>query len=238
MRVLVTRPAHSGERTAQRLRELGHEPLLLPLTRPVHDMAAARQALETTTGAIAITSAETVRTLQSLGEALAPHLSRRLFAVGETTADEARKLGFHSVTASSGSGRELAELIAANEADRLLYLAGSPRAETFETRLTELGRQFSVAECYRMEPVTPSPEAVAALLTNSPPDAVLFYSRHTAGNFFHIPQVESLLLQLPKIRLICLSNTVAEAVPPVLRTVLEISPMPDEKSLLSLLRRL
>lgn len=234
MRVLVTRPAHSGERTAQRLRELGHEPLLLPLTRPVHDIAAARQALETTAGAIAMTSAEAVRALQSLGEALVPHLSRRLFAVGAATADEARKLGFHSVTASSGSGRELAELIAASNVDRLLYLAGSPRAETFETCLTELGRRFSVAECYRMERIVPDPEIVAALLTNNPPDAVLFYSRQTAGNFFHIPQVESLLLQLPKIRLICLSNTVAEAVPPDLKRALEISPMPDEKSLLSL----
>ncbi|GAA3092143.1 uroporphyrinogen-III synthase [Rhizobium viscosum] len=235
MRVLVTRPAHSGERTAQRLRELGHEPLLLPLARPVHDMTAARHALETTNGAIAITSAEAVRMLQSLGEALAPHLSRRLFAVGETTAEEARRLGFQSVTASSGNGRELAELIATNNVDRLLYLAGSPRAETFETRLKELERHFRVIECYRMEPVAPNPETVAALLTNNPPDAVLFYSRQTAGNFFRIPQAESLLLQLPKIRLICLSNTVAEAVPPALKTALEISQMPDEKNLLSLL---
>ncbi|MBB3594465.1 uroporphyrinogen-III synthase [Rhizobium sp. BK529] len=235
MRVLVTRPAHSGERTAQRLRALGHEPLLLPLSRPVHDTAAARQALETTGGAIAITSAEAVRALQSLGQALTPHLSRSLFAVGEATADQARELGFHSVTASSGSGRELAELIAANNADGLLYLAGSPRAETFEMRLTELGRNFSITECYQMEPVTPDPGAVALLLTENAPEAVLFYSRQTAGNFFHIPQVESLLLQLPKIRLICLSNTVAEAVPPVLEGALEISPMPDEKSLLSLL---
>lgn len=235
MRVLVTRPAHSGERTAQRLRELGHEPLLLPLARPVHDATAARRALETTAGPIAITSAEAARSLEALGEALAPHLSRSFFAVGNATAEEARRLGFRSVTASSGSGGELAELIAARNAEELLYLAGNPRAETFEKRLTELGQHFSVAECYRMEPVAPKPGAVAALLSADAPDAILFYSRQTAGNFFHIPQIESLLLQLPKIRLICLSNTVAEAVPPVLRTALEISPMPDEKSLLSLL---
>ncbi|QWW67541.1 uroporphyrinogen-III synthase [Rhizobium sp. WYJ-E13] len=235
MRVLVTRPAHSGERTAQRLRELGHEPLLLPLAHPLHDMVAARLALETSTGSIAITSAEAVRTLQALGEALSPHLSRSLFAVGETTADEARKLGFRSVTASSGSGRELAEQIAASNAGELLYLAGNPRAGTFETRLAELGHNVSIAECYRMEPAAPNPEAVTTLLTENAPDAVLFYSRQTAGNFFHIPQVESLFLQLPKIRLICLSNTVAEAVPSVLKRALEISPMPDEKSLLSLL---
>lgn len=235
MRVLVTRPAHSGERTAQRLREMGHEPLLLPLARPVYNPNAARLALKKTTGPVAVTSAEAVRTLEALGPALQPHLSRNLFAVGEATADEARGLGFHSVTASSGSGRELAELIVASNADDLLYLAGNPRAETFEMRLAELGRHFSVVECYRMEAVAPDPETVAVLLTNNPPDAVLFYSRQTAGNFFHISKAERHLLQMPKIRLICLSKTVAEAVPPSLGRALEISPTPDEKSLLSLL---
>ncbi len=235
MRVLVTRPAHSGERTAQRLLELGHEPLLLPLARPVYDPQAARLALEKTAGPVAVTSAEAMRTLEAVGPALQPHLSRSLFAVGEATADEARRLGFNSVTASSGSGRELAELIGASNADDLLYLAGNPRAETFEARLVELGRHFSVLECYRMEPVALDPETAAALLTNNPPDAVLFYSRQTAENFFHIPQVEWLLLQMPKIRLICLSKTVAETIPPSLGRALEVSPMPDEKSLLSLL---
>jgi uroporphyrinogen-III synthase len=235
MRVLVTRPAHSGERTAQRLRELGHEPLLLPLTRPVHDPQAARRALETTGGSVVLTSAEAVNTLRALGKALESHLARQLFTVGEATADAARELGFRSVTASSGNGRELAELIAATNSDDLLYLAGVPRAETFETRMTELGRHITVTECYRMAPITPDPGDVAALLTANPPDAVLFYSRQTAGHFFHVPQVEWLLLQMPKIRLICLSKTIGEAIPPSLRTALEISPMPDEKSLLSLL---
>ncbi len=51
MRVLVTRPQHSGERTAERLRKLGHEPILLPLSQPVHDGDAAVRGLETTEGA-------------------------------------------------------------------------------------------------------------------------------------------------------------------------------------------
>ncbi len=235
MRVLVIRPAHSGERTAQRLRELGHEPVLLPLARPVHDADAAARALEATSGPIVLTSAEAVHALNALGKTLEPHLSRRLFTVGEATAAAARGLGFGSVAASSGSGRELAELIAASGADDLLYLAGNPRAETFETRLTELGRTIRLAECYRMEPVAPDPEVVASFLTNTAPAAVLFYSRQSGRHFFHIPQVERLLLQMPKIRLICLSKTVAEAIPSSLARALEISPMPDEKSLLSLL---
>src|SRR5689334_7584909 len=78
MRVLVTRPAHSATRTAQRLREMGHEPVLLPLRQPLHDSAGAATALAATNGPIAMTSAEAVRVVSALGETLRPHLGRPL----------------------------------------------------------------------------------------------------------------------------------------------------------------
>ncbi|WP_064696549.1 uroporphyrinogen-III synthase [Rhizobium aegyptiacum] len=235
MRVLVTRPAYSATRTAQRLRDRGHEPLLLPLRRPQHDRAAAAGALEATSGAIAVTSAEAVRVMSALGEKLRPHLVRPLFAVGETTAQEARRLGFHSVAASSGNGRDLANLVAAGAAEELLYLAGLPRAETFEGRLRELGIRFSVVECYRMQPVAPKPAEIEALFSDCRPDAVLFYSRQTAEDFFHVAELRSALSKHSDIRLLCLSEAVAQAVPAALKKNVAIAPMPDEQSLLSLL---
>ena len=56
-----------GERTAERLRHMGHEPVLLPLSRPVHDRKAAIEGLARSNGPIAITSAEAVRALSSIG---------------------------------------------------------------------------------------------------------------------------------------------------------------------------
>jgi uroporphyrinogen-III synthase len=235
MRVLVTRPAHSAERTARRLREMGHEPLLLPLAEPVHDPDAALQALSATHGALAVTSAEAIRTVAKLGDRLAPHLGRPLLAVGEATAGAARELGFRSVAASAGSGRELAEEIARNVPAALLYLAGTPRAEGFEKRLAELGLRFAVVECYGMRPIAPDPSSVAALLDEGRPDAVLFYSRRTSENFFRIPQIVSSTERLSAVRLLCLSQAVAEAVPEGLRKNVAISPVPDENGLLSLL---
>ncbi|MCJ9754909.1 uroporphyrinogen-III synthase, partial [Neorhizobium sp. BETTINA12A] len=35
MRVVVTRPESSARRTAERLQNLGHQPVLLPLTKAV-----------------------------------------------------------------------------------------------------------------------------------------------------------------------------------------------------------
>ncbi|ULR44362.1 uroporphyrinogen-III synthase [Rhizobium sp. K102] len=235
MRVLVTRPAHSAETTAQRLRDMGHEPLLLPLRRPQHDSAAAAGALAATGGAIAVTSAEAMRVLSALGEILGPHLDRPIFAVGEMTAQAARRLGFRSVTASSGNGRDLADLVAAQKTEALLYLAGLPRAETFEGRLRELGIRFSVAECYRMQPVAPGPADIEAIFSGHRPDAVLFYSRQTAEDFFQVAELRSALLEQGGIRLLCLSEAVAQAIPTSLKGSVTISPMPDEISLLSLL---
>ncbi|NYT31368.1 uroporphyrinogen-III synthase [Rhizobium sp. WYCCWR 11128] len=235
MRVLVTRPAHSATRTAQRLRDMGHEPLLLPLRRPLHDSAAALAALVTTSGAIAVTSAEAIRVLSALGEQLHPHLARPLFAVGETTAQEARSLGFRSVASSQGNGRDLADLVAARGADGLLYLAGWPRAESFESGLRELGIHFSVAECYRMQPTVPDPAEIDAIFANGYPDAILFYSRQTAEDFFRLPEPRLAPPEHSTARLLCLSEAVAQAIPTALKKSVEISPMADEKSLLSLL---
>ena len=234
MRVLVTRPAHSAEKTAQRLRDMGHEPLLLPLRQPVHDSTAAAAALARTSGAIAVTSAEAVRVLSALGEQLHPHLARPLFAVGETTAEAARTLGFRSVASSNGNGSDLAELVGAHIED-LLYLAGTPRAETFEAGLRELGIRFSVAECYRMQPIAPGPAEIEAIFAGGRLDAVLFYSRQTAEDFFGVTELRLALSEQSGIRLLCLSEAVAQAIPAALKKKAAIAPMPDEKSLLSLL---
>ena len=235
MRVLVTRPAHSATRTAQRLRDMGHEPLLLPLRQPLHDSDAAADALAITSGAIAVTSAEAIRVLSALGEKLHPHLARSLFAVGETTAEEARSLGFRSVASSQGNGRDLADLLAAEKPGTLLYLAGTPRAETFERRLRELGIHFSVAECYRMQPTVPDPAEIDAIFANGYPDAILFYSRQTTEDFFRLPEPRLAPPEHSTARLLCLSEAVAQAIPTALKKSVEISPMADEKSLLSLL---
>ncbi|RFB87836.1 uroporphyrinogen III synthase [Rhizobium leguminosarum bv. trifolii] len=235
MRVLVTRPAHSAEKTAQRLRDMGHEPLLLPLRQPVHDSAAAATALAGTSGPIAVTSAEAVRVISALGEQLHPHLARPLFAVGEATAEEAKDLGFQSVFSSSGNGGDLADYVAAQGADGLLYLTGMPRAETFEGRLRELGIRYSVAECYRMQPVAPGPAEIEAIFAGGRAEAILFYSRQTAEDFFSVAELRSALSVGSGIRLLCLSEAVAQAIPAALKKNAAIAPMPDEKSLLSLL---
>lgn len=76
MRIVVTRPQRSGERTAAKLEALGHEPVLLPLFHPIHHGERAISALSAPLAAIAVTSAEALRALDTFEEQLAPHLSK------------------------------------------------------------------------------------------------------------------------------------------------------------------
>ncbi|WFR94982.1 uroporphyrinogen-III synthase [Rhizobium tumorigenes] len=239
MRVLVTRPAASGERTAKKLEARGHEALLLPLTAPVHDPTAASAALDNSTGAIAVTSAEALRALQAIGPALSAHLGRPLFAVGRATADKAVAAGFNTVHHSQGDGVELADLVASQKfllGDRpLTYLAGFPRASGFEKRLSLHGVPFDCIECYRMEQVEPPETLLQSLFSDIPVDAVLFYSSHTARRFFGLALVSRHLEQLKKTRLLCMSATIATIVPYPLRSAVEIAEIPEEDSMLGLL---
>ncbi|MDL2399549.1 uroporphyrinogen-III synthase [Rhizobium mayense] len=240
MRVVVTRPAYSGERTARRLAEMGHEPLLLPLAEPVHDAEAALKALEETSGSIAITSAEVMRVLKHVHPSLKPFFHRRVFAVGATTAQAAREIGFEIVVGvGGGNGAQLADLIIGHPREfresPLLYLAGSPRAPGFEAQLSELRIAFRTVECYRMKEIIPDGGILIRVLADIPADAILFYSRETARRFFALPFLHQHADTLVQTRMLCLSEAIAEGVPAALRSLVEIAAVPDEDSLLALL---
>ncbi|MBO9125993.1 MULTISPECIES: uroporphyrinogen-III synthase [unclassified Rhizobium] len=240
MRVLVTRPPHPGERTAKRLAEMGHEPIMLPLSAPAHDPDAAFAALANSDGPISVTSAEAIRVLTERPDDLAPYLSRPLYAVGDATAEEARAAGFRNVTASTGDGADLADRIAQRDIARsdktnLLYLAGFPRAETFETRAAALGLTVETVECYRMRRLDIPDQLLRELFSAHEPDAILFYSRRTAEDFFALKEISANLDALIGVRLLCLSQAIAEAIPVPLQGQSATPDSPDETALLSLL---
>ncbi|AJY47693.1 uroporphyrinogen-III synthase [Martelella endophytica] len=224
MRVLVTRPEASAERSAARLAALGHLPFTLPLFEPVHQPDAAIAALaEEAWSAVAVTSAEAVR---ALGRA-AP---LRLYAVGEASAKAARDAGFADIVTGPGDGAGLAERIAADGVDRLLYLAGSPRMPDFEQRLAACGVSFLSVDCYRMMPVALSDDEFAARLVDAAPDAVLLYSARTADRFFALGGAAFLPRQA---FVVCLSAAVAAQVPAGIPV--RIAAAPDEKKLFACL---
>lgn len=242
MRVLVTRPEGSAQKTAARLTELGHTPIIIPLAKPVHDKEATLAALSKQHSAIAITSGEAVSALLSIGDAIDRHLLTTIFAVGRSTAQLAERAGFRTVlTPDAGDGNALAALIADHRREfgippePLLYLAGRPRSKAFENQLDAAGVAYDVVECYRIEPVNPKRAALKPIMVDEPPDAVLLYSRESALRFFALPMVLEHAERLERTLFLCISRNVATAVPSNYKRSIVISATPDEDGLLDLL---
>lgn len=233
MRVVVTRPEDRAQATAAKLRALGHQPLLLPLSKARHLTGQAAAVLSRRYPAIAITSAEALRAADK--NDLAPHLSTPLLAVGRKTAEAASAFGFTDIRIAAGNGAALAQLISEHPsfAD-LLYLTGRPRSSIFEDALKALSVRHSVLECYEMMPLQPQPETTAAVLQPQA-DAILFHSRETARLFFDLTTVhENLPAMTPRL-IACLSERVAEIVPAGLHDRIRIAERPDEANLIGLL---
>lgn len=236
MRVVVTRPEISAARTAERLKRMGHEPVLLPLSNAVHHPEIAADALASPHSALIVTSAETLRALAEIGSDAGIDDSTALFAVGEKTAAAARSAGFGNIHIGSGDGAGLADLIA-SKLDKpdlpLLYLAGKPRAGSLELRLEELGLPVRVAEIYEMIPVDYRPEEIDERLRAHPPHAVLLYSRENSLRFFEIAEQHA--VSLPQTAFLCISTRTADAVPAAFRPRARVAETPDETALFALL---
>lgn len=235
MRVVVTRPEPSAGRTADRLVNLGHQPILLPLTRALHRPDIAETALKKPHAALALTSAETARVLSSV-DCLSPYLDEVLYAVGEATARAAEEAGFRKIRKGPGTGSELARLVLADAPifdAPLLYLAGRPRSASFEEGLRTAKMPLAVAEIYEMTPLPYDRESVRDAVLDPPVDAVLLYSRENARLFFELmaPFADA----LSNAQIICLSDNVAAAVPPEFHRKIKIAAHADENGLLALL---
>jgi uroporphyrinogen-III synthase len=236
VRVLVTRPAVSAPRTAEKLRAGGHEPVFLPLMQADHDTRGALDALSRPHSSIAMTSAEAARVLALVRAELTDRCHKTLYAVGQATADAAAELGFLNIRIGAGTGLDLAQMIAEEARDTafpILYLAGRPRSTRFEQHLREKALPFDVAEVYEMRPVNHDSATVEAALLSPPPDAVLLYSRENAHRLLDIAQ--DYLPSVPHLQWLCMSAQVAEALPATLHRNIRIAPHPDESGILALL---
>lgn len=118
-RVLITRPQPGAAETANRLRALGHEPLVVPLfVVEAKDWTPPSAMPE----AIMVTSAAAAR---EGGPGMAPFFGLPCFCVGARTAAAARSAGFTDVHAPEvRDGGELLAAIGAAGIGSVLHLSG------------------------------------------------------------------------------------------------------------------
>ncbi|GEP10863.1 uroporphyrinogen-III synthase [Methylobacterium gnaphalii] len=187
MRIWVARPEPGASRTAEKLRVLGHAPLVAP----IFTVAPTRQKRPAGRfDAVLLTSAQAVPVLatSNLDEA------SPVLAVGGRTAEAARAAGLDPVYDAGGDAVALVRLVRSQLAPgaRLLHVAGEDRKAEPAESLVTAGYDLAVWECYAARPVATLPAAVAEALRDGSLAAVLHYSRRSAEAALRLTQSSGL----------------------------------------------
>ncbi|RWH71562.1 MAG: uroporphyrinogen-III synthase [Mesorhizobium sp.] len=234
VRVLVTRPEPGASRTAQRLRDQGYQPILLPLTETVA-LPVDADGIAISAAAVAVTSANAVR--HAPKEIIAALAALPCHAVGRRTAESARTAGFLSVSEGPGDAEALADALAGGfMAKTIIYLCGRVRFPAFEARLKAADVHVRAIETYDTVAPSYSDAAILARLSGQPVEAVLLYSAKAAAAMQALTERPALRDLFEETWFFALSGRIAAALETVASEKLRVAPEPSEEALLELLR--
>jgi uroporphyrinogen-III synthase len=228
MRLLVTRSEQQGRATAKRLSGLGHEGLVTPvLTIEPTDEPMP-------TGSFAGLILTSANALPGARAAAARMPNAVIAAVGQRCAEALMPVTSRPILVAEDAA-SLARLVI----DRvppcpLLLIAGRDRKREPAVSLSAAGFSVTIWETYRARIVERIPDAMAAALREGRLDAVLNYSRRSAGAALALVQQAGLGAEFLALRQLCLSRDVAEALTPAGGSV-EIARSPDEAALFALI---
>jgi len=232
MYIAVTRPHDDSERTAAVLRARGHEVLVVPLMQVVPVAVDLRASW----AGVIITSANAPGVIVT-------HPARDIliklpvFAVGRSSADAARQVGFSDVITAGGDVRDLVRLIDARRADAagpLLYLAGEDRAADLIGELTSRGIAAEMRVVYRAA-TAPFPPILIAALQAGDIDAVLHYSKRSAENYLDGASQARIVEQALSVQQVCLSVQIADRLASAGAGNIAIAKQPNEAALIAAL---
>ncbi len=195
MKIWVTRAAPGAERTASRLRTLGHDPLTAPVLW-VRRLDVDPPDL-TAVSAIAFTS---VNAVQSFAARLSDRMSdegavRRIpvFAVGDATAAEAAALGFALVASADGDVSALARaMLKSHRGGVVLHPCATEAAGDLAAGLAEGGVRVRSYPLYETIGLDETPGVIAAALCARTLDVVMVHSPKAAR------VLKSLLDRIPR----------------------------------------
>ncbi len=241
MAVLVTRPQPDNEATAAALRGRGFAVLLAPMLR--FEPVAFRDDPDTDNDAVIVPTANALRAIESqLAESRLVRLP--LLAVGEHTADLARRAGFTKVTVAQGDAAALRDLVKESVRTRrlkktgtLLYLAGADLSRDLAGELSAHGLHVVTQTTYRMAPMSGLPREVCEAFAAHGIEAVLHYSRRSARAFIEAARADGVEISALAVPQCCLSQGIAAVLREAGATQVAVAASPDENALLGALER-
>jgi uroporphyrinogen-III synthase len=234
MRLLVTRPEPDASRLADKLRAMGHEPVLAPLLT-IEIIPGVALDLDGAQATI-VTSRNVLRAMASRPE-LVEARDLPLYAVGDATSRLASELGFRQIVTGPGTGEQLADLIA-RELDpgngALVHLAGGVLAFDMKSALEAQGFTIRQPVLYQAIPAERLPPEALALLRGGGLYGAIFMSPRTAAIFTSLTTAEGVVTPASQLLCYCLSQAIADALAP-LRAQVEVAGRPSEEELLALI---
>ena len=229
MRIWVTRTAPDADATAQRLRTMGHSPLVGPVLE-VRPILTPRPRLEGV-GALAFTSRNGVTAFAALNA----DRDLPVFTVGESTARSAHAAGFSNVQSADGDVLALAELIARRTGDfsgLVLHLGAREPADDLPGLLEARGLAARAHPVYSTEPAKPPLGATTALAARPVElDAILVHSPRAAECLAGIAELQR---AAQSIDAFCISAAAAAPLRPLNLRSVAVAPRPEETALLNL----
>jgi len=236
MAVLVTRPHPDNEDTARALRERGFKVVLAPMLR--FEALPLADDLDADFAAVIVTSANALRAAEAQ---LGPLLKLPLFAVGEHTASEARRLDFDPVISAEGDAGKLRDLVRrslkAKKAKRLLYLAGSDLSRDLAGELSESGFEVVTQTTYRMTALSSLSRETRDAFAANEVEAVLHYSQRSARAFLEAARAEGVEITALAVPQCCISANVAAILREAGALQVLAAASPDENALIGALER-
>ena len=235
MAVLVTRPHPDNEATARALRDRRFEVVLAPMLR--FEPVVLADDLGQDHAAIIVTSANAFRAVE---RQLGPLLKLPLYAVGEHTASEARRLGFAKVIVAEGDAaklrdRVLNDLKAKNS--RLLYLAGADLSRDLAGELADHGFDVVTRTTYRMAALSGLSRETRNAFAANDVEAVLHYSQRSARAFLEAARADGVEITALAVPQCCISANVAAILREAGALRVLVAASPDESALFGALER-
>lgn len=242
MHILLTRPEADVKDMQLRLEQLGCTVSCAPLLK-IHCNDISEQVIADA-ALIVVTSRNGLRALARSPAALAKARALPLVAVGGATAALARDLGFTSVTAGPGTGRELVPIlkaVAAAHPGLIVHLAGDHLAFDLKSAVAADGIEIKVVPAYRSVAVDALPGGVVAALRRREIDAVILMSPRTARVWAELVKDLTANSDLATLTHLCLSDNVAKGLATLAaRSALNIAvaSVPDSEDIIALVKRL
>ncbi len=219
LRVAITRSLPEADRTADRVRSMGAEPIVAPLLTII---PCAYDTNVEASQALIFTSVNGVRAFPD-----ARRMSAKLvLTVGDATAEAARAAGFTDVLSADGNVHALAALAKAQltpDAGALIHIGGEHLAGDLAGELRAAGFVVERRIAYTARAATTLP---AGLL--QPLEIVLFHSARAAETFVALGAPNA-----AKLTAACISPAVAKAASATVWAQMIVSPAPREDALLA-----